>query len=331
MEILYIAGAFVVLLGFAAIYLARTSENKTSEQHDLAKAELERAKTERELAIVQSANDRALALTSARDNTLAQIMSADLASKNLLLGKIEERGGLVITFGDGNNKDDKGVPRISWKWTPFENAVIKIFRNEGTILETISMVDKKANLVHVEPNQREGSYQDKEARAGKTYNYYAFIETRRTGIRAEPITLDLPAEVRTGKVIDEYGLEITEFKTVRPHEYEEPFYHGFVYRRITVEKYLDGRAKKKESLDNRRADIELVEEEKELERLEREVGLRGGTFDAKHIQQLIEEAKRMTDRVGAIEKAETMLDGMGDIDERQREIILQLIRKNMHR
>ncbi len=342
MEALYIGGAVVILLMFAAIFMARANANKTKGQHDLARADLERAKTQRELSQAETslaierhqmvaANERALILTRAKNDALTQILSADLASKNEIIAKIQERGGLHVEFGDGNNEKDKGIPRIIWKWSPFENAILKIYRNEGTILEDVNAVMKKASLVHVEPYEAEGFYQDREARANKTYNYYAFIETRRTGVRAEPITLDLPIEVRTGKIIDEHGNDITEFKTVQPQAYEEPFYHGFRYRRITIEKYLDGRAQKRANLDDRREDIELVEEEKELERLEREVGLRSGTFDTKHIQSLIMEAKRMTDKVGAIEKAEAMLDGMDDIDERQREIILQMIRKNMYR
>ena len=341
MEVFYIAGVAIIILMFAAIFMAQANASKTKMQHDLAKAELERAKSEREqtqaetaLAIekheVVAANERALILTRARDDALTQILSADLASKNEIIAKIEERGGLHVDFGDGNNDNDKGVPCISWKWSPFENAILKFYRNEGTILEDIDAVMKKSNLVHVEQYAAEGSYHDREAKQKRTYNYYAFIETRRTGVRAEQITLDLPVEVRTGKIIDEHGNDITEFKTVQPQHYEEPFYHGFRYRRLTVDPYLNKQAKRRESIDLRREDIELAEEEKELEKMEREIGLRGGTFDAEHIQNLIAEAKRMTDRVGAIEKAEGMLDEMDDVDERQRDIILQMIRKNMY-
>ena len=342
MEIFYVAGVVIILLMFVAIFMARDNASKSERQHELAKAELERAKREREqsqaetaLAIehheMVAANERALILTRARDNALEQILSADLASKNQLVAKIEGSGGLWIEFGDGNNERDKGVPRISWKWTPFENTILKIYRNEGTILEDIETVMNKATLVHVEQYEAEGSYQDREAKPKHTYNYYAYIETRRTGVRAEPVTLDLPVEVRTGKIIDEHGNDITEFRTVQPQHYEEPFYHGFRYRRLTVAPYLDDRAKRREDLAHRREDLELAEEEKELERMEREIGLRGGNFDVEHIQSLIAEAKRMTDRVGAIEKAEAMLDGMDDVDERQKEIIMQMIRKNMYR
>ena len=188
-----------------------------------------------------------------------------------------------------------------------------------------------AHSIHVEPYEATGTYHDKEAKPGKTYNYYAFIETRRTGVKAEPVRLDLPAEMKSGRVIDEHGNEITGFNTYHPQTYEEPFYDGFCYRRITVEKYLDDRARRKRSLDERRQDLEMSESEQELERLERELGLRSGNFDEAHIRKLIEEAKRLTEHGTAISKAETMLDGMEDVNERQKEIILSYIRKNAYR
>lgn len=342
MEFFIFVGAGIVILLFAAIRMALSSENKTKAQHELAKAELEKAKAERENAKVEAelslkrqeliaANERALTLSRARDSALQQIMDADLESKNQLTSKVLGLGGLEVLFDDGSNPIDKGAPRISWKWTPFENAVVKILRNEGTILETIPDVIAQATLIHVEQFDPEGFYNDKEAKAGHTYNYYAFIETRRTGVRAQPITLELPAEVRSGTVIDENGVEITEFRTVQPEPYEEPFYHGFRYRRLTVDKYLDELAQSQVSLDLRRKKLELAEEDMELQKLEREIGLRSGNLNSDHLRKLIEEAKRITGRGAAIGKAEEMLNEMDDVDEHQREIILAYIRKNIYR
>jgi len=331
LELIYIVGVGIVLLGFAAILFARASENRTQEQHKQAKAALESAKSEREVAKIEGENSRALTLSKARDNALEQILSADLQSKNELHLRIGERGGLKASFADGNNDTDKGIPSVSWEWTPFENAVVKIFRNEGAILEDIVTLNTKGTLIHVEPYDAKGRYHDKEAKANKTYNYYAFIETRRTGVRAEPVKLDLPVEMQSDIVIDEYGNEITAFNTYHPQTYEEPFYDGFCYRRITVEKYLDGQAQRKRKLDRKREALELAEEEQELERLERELGLRSGNFDESHIRKLIEEAKRLTERGTAISKAETMLDGMNDVDEREKDIILSYIRRNAYR
>lgn len=338
MEIIILGGALVVLLGFSAIFMARSNEQKTLAQHELAKAELERAKSEREmtdLAIerneVTAANERALILSKARDNALAQILGADLQSKNELLLKIGERGGLRVQFSDGQNEDDQGSPRISWEWSPFQNAVVKIYRNEGSIVEDIKTLLKRANLVHVEQHVAKGSYTDNEATKGHTYNYYAFIETRRTGVRAESITLDLPVEVRTGKVIDGDGNEITAFNTVQPKTYEEPFYDGFCYRRITVAKWLDSREQRKENLAVRREDLEMQEEEAELAKLEKQVGLRSGDFGTDHIKLLISEAKKISGRGSVIERAMKLLDEEDGLDERQREIILAFIKKQSYR
>jgi len=337
-EIVYIAGAAIILLMFAAIFLARSTDTKAKKERALAEADLERAKSERlhannmvEATALVAANQRALTLNQARDNALAQILDADLKSKNELLLKIGERGGLRVQFSDGQNEDDEGAPRISWEWSPFQNAVIKIYRNEGTILEHIKAVMAKANLIHVEQHDAKGFYCDKEASKGRTYNYYAFVETRRTGVRAEAITLDLPAEVRTGKVIDGNGKEITAFNTVQPVTYEEPFFDGFCYRRITVSKWLDGRERRKENLAIRREDLEMQEEEAELAKLEKQIGLRSGNFDTEHIMLLIAEAKAVTNRGSIIDKAEKLLDEDSDLDVRQRELILAFIKKQSYR
>ena len=133
--VIYAGVAILIILGFAAISMARASEEKTMEQHKQAEAKLELARTERDVAMIEAENNRALTLAKARDNALTQILAADLQSKNDLVLKIGERGGLRITFSDGNNDRDMGVPSISWQWTPFQNAVVKIFRNEGAILE----------------------------------------------------------------------------------------------------------------------------------------------------------------------------------------------------
>lgn len=338
MEALLIGGFFVILLGFAAISMAISSKNRTETQHTLAQIELERAKSERELthlAIeqneVHAANERALILSKARDNALAQILSADLQSKNELLLKIGERGGLKVQFSNGYNENDKGAPRISWEWSPFQNAVVKIYRNEGSILEDIKMVMTKANLIHVEQHEAIGFYIDQEAIAKHTYNYYAFIETRRTGVKAQAVTLDLPAEVKTGKVIDENGDEITAFNTVQPTTYGEPFFDGFCYRRVTVVKWLDEKERRRENLQTRREDLEFQEEEAELTKLEKQIKLRSGNFDTEHIKTLIAEAKQIAGRGSVMEKAEKLLNEEEELDERQREVILAFIRKNSYR
>lgn len=50
MEVVYVAGAALVLLMFAAMIFALSSENKTKSRQLKAKADLERAKTERTIA-----------------------------------------------------------------------------------------------------------------------------------------------------------------------------------------------------------------------------------------------------------------------------------------
>ena len=189
----------------------------------------------------------------------------------------------------------------------------------------------KANLIHVEQHEAEGFYDDREAITNHTYNYYAFIETRRTGVKAQAVTLDLPAEVRTGKVIDQNGDEITAFNTVQPVTYEEPFFDGFCYRRLTVVKWLGERERRKENLERRREDLEFQEEEAELAKLEKQTRLRSGNFDTEHIEALIAEAKKIAGRGSVTEKAEKLLNEDDSLDERQREIILAFIRKNSYR
>lgn len=328
----------IAILLFVAIYMARATENKTQAQHTFAKAELERAKSEREmthLAIekneITAANERALILSKARDNALAQILGADLQSKNELLIKIGERGGLRVQFSEGQNEDDQGAPRISWEWTPLQNAVVKIYRNEGGILEDIAVLQKKAQLIHVEPRDARGFYRDNEAIKGHTYNYYAFIETRRTGVRAKSITLDLPVEVRTGKIIDADGNEITAFNTVQPVTYEEPFYDGFCYRRLTANKWLDERGRRRAKLTNRREDLELSEDELELEKLEQQVARRTGNFDREHLKLLIKEGREIANRKSFLEETEKLLDEEEGLDDREREIILAFIKRESYR
>lgn len=337
MEIVIIAGAIIAALMCIALVLALRSEKKVGKDKYLAEIEHERAKTERartEMKIKEAefdaANKRALILSQARDNALAQILSADLQSKNDLLLKIGERGGLKIEFSDGDNSEDKGNPKISWEWVPFQNAVIKIYRNEGSILEDINAVMDKAQLIHVEQHKAQGHYYDKETKANHTYNYYAFIETRRTGIKAEPVTLDLPDEVKAGRVIDASGNEITSFQTVQPTSFEEPLYDGFCYRRLTVSKWLDGRAQRKEELAVRREELQIKEEEFELEALEKQIGLRSGNFDTDHIKLLIAEATEIASRGSVIDKATKMLDEDNSLDDRQREIILAFIKKQSY-
>lgn len=324
------------------VYLKNTIEsqqritlNGLRERYDLEIEEARVKQKELSLELVRqenrSANERALALSQARDNALAQILSADLQSKNELLLKISQKGTLRIQFSDGQNEDDQGAPSISWEWSPLQNAVIKIYRNEGSILEDVSAVMQNANLIHVEQHEPSGKYRDGEAAKGRTYNFYAFVETRRTGVRAEPITRDLPPEIRSGKIIDSHGNEVTAFNTVQPVTYEEPFYDGFCYRRITVGKWLDGREQRKESLAFRRGDLEMMEEEAELGKLEKEISLRSGNFDTHHIQLLIAEAKAVSNRGSVLDKAEKLLDAEEDLDDRQREIILAFIKKQSYR
>lgn len=332
----------LILLGFAALSLARGSERRTKMQHELASAEIDRARKEREQsqkeiaqAILESeskaANERALVLSKARDEALLKIQMTDLQSKNDLLAKIGERGGLWVEFSDGDKEIEQGIPKVSWKWLPFQNAVIKIYRNEGGILEDVRSVMKNAQLIHVVQHDAEGFYSDREASPEHTYNYYAFIETRRTGIKAEAVTLGLPDDVRAGKIIDDSGKEITAFDTFKPTTYEEPFYDGFCYRRVTVRKWKDNRAKRKEELSNRREDLELHEEELELEKLEKQIGLRSGRFDTDHIRLLIAEAKELANRGSIMEKAESILAEDETLDNRQREIILEYIKKQSYR
>ena len=225
----------------------------------------------------------------------------------------------------------KALPKSHGSGHLFQNAVVKIYRNEGSILENVQHVIKSAQLIHVVQRKSKGEYSDREAVVNCTYNYYAFIETRRTGIKAETVTLDLPDEVKTGKVIDTTGKEITKFDTVKPTTYEEPFYDGFCYRRMTVSKWLDTRARRKEELTNRREDLEIQEEELELEKIEKQFGLRSGKFDVDHIKLLIAEAKVMANRGSILEKAERILDEDMTLDTRQREIIMEYIKKQSYR
>lgn len=75
----------------------------------------------------------------------------------------------------------------------------------------------------------------------------------------------------------------------------------------------------------------MQEEEAELAKLEKLVGLRSGNFDTDHIKLLIAEAKQVTNRGSIIEKAEKLLDEDEELDVRQREMILAFIKKQSYR
>ncbi len=75
----------------------------------------------------------------------------------------------------------------------------------------------------------------------------------------------------------------------------------------------------------------MLEEETELAKLEKQIGLRSGNFDTDHIKLLIAEAKIIANRSAVIDEAKKPLSEEDGLDDRQREIILAFIKKQSYR
>lgn len=299
MEIFVVIGAIVVGLMFWVIRSAQTlGDNARGDyqagiaERKLAEERLEKTKQEGELIKQKIARDRALVLQEARSEAENKIKLANQHSLALLHEKATERGEMEVQFGDGF--ETNGVPTIDWKWSPFSNAVLKIYRQSGGIMEAIDQVIAHGGLIHVERKRAEGSYADREAEIGKTYNYYAFVEARRTAYRPKAVQRDLPPEMATGPVIDQQGKEISHFSTFEPEEYEDIVYFDFDYQRLTVTQPLSDLDKKRASLDERKSSIDLRKYEADLDALEEDLLLETGDLDTESLERIVANARKQT-------------------------------------
>lgn len=298
-------------------YQRSVAERKTAESL------LEQTKQQSQQLELKAAHDRALVLQHARADAENKIMISNRNSLSVLHQQIEEKGGLKVEFHDGQTTD--GIPEIVWSWTPFSNAVIKIYRNEGGILEDIEMVKKSANLIHVERSRADGEYIDREAANGKTYNFYAFIEARRTGYRPKEVKRDLPPEVSVGRVIDESGKEIKHFETVEPEEFDEELYFGFEYKRLTVTAPLSELQIRRQSLDERKALVDLKQYENELKEMEEELAFESGVIDEEGLETIVAAAKKQTLYKRRADELLNKIDNDPELDEEEKEIIRERV------
>lgn len=296
-NILLIVG-IIVVAGFIMLSFALSSENRTKSDYERSKAERERAEAEREraarereLAVHQIAQDKALALIKARTTAEQRILEADRRSLESVYEKAEQAGGLKVSFDELRNDNGDHDPVIEWNWEPFGNAVLKIHRNQGGIVEVIEAIKEKTDLVFVEPDVSSGTFQDKDAAAGQTYNYYVFIEARREGFRAKPVTQDIPSQFGDGKVIDQQGNTITRFDTVEPEAYEESLYFGLKSRRITVSGVEDEFAAQRRELNRRKTKIEIGKLDAKLAKMETEMDQDGRELTEDDLEDLLAEAK----------------------------------------
>ena len=296
-NILLIVG-IIVVIGFIMLSFALSSENRTKSDYERSKAERERAEAEREraardreLAVARIAQDKALALTNARTTAEQKIVEADRQSVAFVFEKAEQAGGLSVKFDELRKDNGDYDPLIEWEWSPFGKAALKIHRNTGGIIEEIEDIKEKTELIFVETEQSSGTFQDKDAHEGTTYNYYVFIEARREGMRAKEVTLPIPSQFGDGEVIDQQGNRITKFDTVEPEAYTESLYFGLKSKRITVSVKEDEFASERRELNRRKTKIEIGKLDAKLAKMEKEMDQDGRELTEDDLEDLLAEAK----------------------------------------
>lgn len=333
-----IIGVIIVVLGGYAISLARNSERRTTTdksnaivERARAKAEIEEHQRNAKLQEEEQARQRAVALANLRAEHRMEILEADRKNVQLLQSSLQDASALKVEFEDGSAPELRGIPVIRWNWRPLGNSIIRIHRNEGTILEEAESIKTNAMLIHVVQDEATGEYRDKEAASGRTYNYYAFIEAKRDGIRPKSVNRDLPPELAGMKVIDEKGMAVTQFEDIVPEEFQETIYSGLRYRRMTIEAFKTERDQKRASLDERKADLELKRYENELKTLEDEMTFESGEFDTDDLEAVLKQARRQTDNKRKVEEFMERVRKDSSLDEEEKEIIEQRLMAKLMR
>jgi hypothetical protein len=125
----------------------------------------------------------------------------------------------------------------------------------------------------------------------ETSNYYVFIEARREGYRAKPVTQDIPSQFGDGEVIDQQGNRVTRFDTVEPESYEESLYFGLKSRRITVSLNEDEFASQRRELGRRKSKIEISKLDAKLAKMEKDLDQDGRELSEDDIEDMLTEAK----------------------------------------
>lgn len=319
-----------VVLGSVAVSMARGFGGKFTRDHSDAlveraktKAEIEQHQQDMKAREMELARQRAVALSDMRNENRMKIMEADSKNLQLLEVKLHDAGALKVEFEDGSDPERKGVPAIRWSWKPIGNAIIRIYRNEGTILEEVEAIKQKATLIHVVQDEAAGEYRDKEAAPGRTYNYYAFIEAKRMAIKPKSVTRELPPELAGVRVIDASGEIVSKFQDVEPEEIQEAVYSGLRYRRMTIEIYKTERDHRRAALDERSAEIDLKRYEAELSRLEEEIHFESGDIGEDDLDAALAQARKQTDGKRKIEEFLERIREDDSIDEEDKEIIEQ--------
>ena len=270
----------------------------------------------------------ALALTSARSEAERNIIDAERRSLQSVYEQAEQSGGLKVEFTEvakGNGDID---PLINWSWTPFGNTVLKIHRNQGSIIEDIERLKISSELVFVEQTEASGAFQDRDANNGETYNYYVFLETRRQGFKAKNVTRNIPAEFGDGQVIDAEGREITRFNTVEPEAFEEALYFGFQCKRVTLEVPEDQLAQQRRELDTRRSSVELKKYEEKIVRMEEDLEIERSGLTEDTLASLLDRAKAKSARRKNVEELLASIEADPDLDAEEKE---ELTEEILHR
>jgi hypothetical protein len=323
----------IVVLGFIALSMALGSENKTKSDYEKSKAEREKAELEREQAsrehetsLVVAATERGVLLESLRQEAEQRILIADQTSLANVFTKIEEQGGLQVTFGTDHQADGKARAKVAWAWNPFGNAVLKIYRNRQSIIEDPKAVVEQCDLIFIDNKKAEGEYIDGDSSAGNTFNYYVFLEVRHIGFKPAAVTRDIPSEIGQGVVLDNYGNEVKIFKTVEPEEYEESVFFGFHAQRITIEAEIDELVGQRKQLDKRRDRVALKKYAAKIAAMEEEMEIEESGLNADTLATLLDRAKAKSAQRKSFEELISNIEDDPDLDtEEKEELVAELL------
>lgn len=289
MEILVILFIVVAIL-IVAVGMANGIDNKTKQNVDIAatdriKAEQSRElqQLENELALEQRAERNALAAEQRRMMVKQQILDIDNRNRLALQTDMRKQGDISLAI-EVEEINLQPVPVVTWDWKPFGTAILKIHRNQGTILESAEAVKQHAPLIYLVEADAQGRFEDKEAQAGATYNYYAFAEMVREATRPVEVEKSVPSEL--GQVVDQQGNVVETILGFEPETYDETMYFNLAYKRVAVDQKLSPFAQKHQELEERKTALRMKEMEADIIEQEEEFGLI--TDDTKSASENIE-------------------------------------------
>lgn len=332
MEGIFLLIILLIVVGFFLISQANIVENKTKESAERAKAERERAAADRaisEMVQVETqeaiSRNRALALVDARTTAEKKIIEAERQSLAEIEQKVHELGELKAVFAEHQNHNGSFSPSIEWSWSPFGNAVLKIHRNSGGIVEGINAIKQSAQLVFAETTASEGTFIDKEASGGNTYTYYVFIEVLRQGFRSKAVTRPIPTQFGDGEIINPDGSIVTQFDTVEPEPFEELIHFGLKSKRVTVSLDEDPLVETRRNLARRQSALEIKNMEKAIAQKEQELAESERGLSDDVIEELLLEAKIEKSKRQKVEKHIARIQDDPDLDDDQKEELIEEI------